>query len=260
MKKILYIGCLDPHDGRDGKADLFCKAEVTEGRLSISGVIGPLRSGNARGGCGQIDGEFKHAYSKYDDKRYNPESLIKAEDIDYAEGWNEGKWLQFLDIWHRWHLNDMRAECEHQRDLGWNDLAQQKITLFFWTLKPEILEKQKQLKEEAEELIKNTGRHYLNRADRKIYGLEWMITTVCHELKAGDARFYEPGTGYKGTHEEKTRGWLDYTKYPEVGILSKPCPVCGYKYGTDWKYEELPAEVVEFISDLPDASKDPAWI
>lgn len=27
---------------------------------------------------------------------------------------------QMLAIWRRWHLNDMRAGCEHQRALGWN--------------------------------------------------------------------------------------------------------------------------------------------
>lgn len=44
------------------------------------------------------------------------------------EGYHFGKirWLyskdrikKILDIWDRWHLNDMRAECEHQRELGW---------------------------------------------------------------------------------------------------------------------------------------------
>lgn len=24
-----------------------------------------------------------------------------------------------VELWDRWHLNDMRAECEHQRALGW---------------------------------------------------------------------------------------------------------------------------------------------
>jgi hypothetical protein len=42
-----------------------------DGRFSISGVIGPLPSGNALGGCGQIDMEFAHRNDNDNDKRYS---------------------------------------------------------------------------------------------------------------------------------------------------------------------------------------------
>lgn len=34
----------------------------------------------------------------------------------------------------------------------------------------------------------------------------------------------------------------------------------GYKYGSAWKHQEVPAEVVEFIESLPDADRQPAWV
>jgi hypothetical protein len=52
---------------------------------------------------------------------------------------------------------------------------------------------------------------------------------------------------------------LYQSEHPE-GILMKPCPVCGYKYGTAWNKEELPEEVIEFLQSLPDTPIKPAWI
>ena len=71
---------------------IYCRIEMKDNRLSISGVEGPLRSGNARGGCGQIEGHLK------------PEHINK-----FAPGWTHAKMREFLRIWGRWHLNDMRA-------------------------------------------------------------------------------------------------------------------------------------------------------
>jgi hypothetical protein len=116
MKKIVRIGKIRPEWTQKG-FDIFCKVILEDGRLSMSGVMGPLASGNARGGCGQIDMEFKHRDMEDNDKRYS--GLIKASNIEFAPGWDKDKWFDFLDIWKEWHLNDMQAGCEHQRELEW---------------------------------------------------------------------------------------------------------------------------------------------
>ena len=36
-----------------------------------------------------------------------------------AEGLTPALVFRLLDVWTRWHLNGMRAGCEHQRALGW---------------------------------------------------------------------------------------------------------------------------------------------
>lgn len=100
-----------------------------EGRLSISGVIGPYPSGNARGGCGQIDMEFQDsAYSKVKltasmiitELKFNNDTYTNKEEIRFSPGWNVAKFKKLLEIWSNWHLNDMKAGCVHQRELGWD--------------------------------------------------------------------------------------------------------------------------------------------
>ncbi|MBK9272780.1 MAG: hypothetical protein IPM48_14440 [Saprospiraceae bacterium] len=132
MEKILYIG--DVNLGyKKANSKIFCKVKIEEpeytyrgiggwnkketkpATLSISGVIGPRKSGNADGSCGQIDMDFWHRDGKYRDDK-----LIKPKDIKFSEGWDAIKWLDFLDVWENWHLNDLTAGCEHQIALGWD--------------------------------------------------------------------------------------------------------------------------------------------
>jgi len=114
FSKVVRIGRVPC--GRNS-ADLFCKAEIKDGRLSITGVVGPNQTGNARGGYGQICMEFAHRNPADNDRRYR--EPIEPDQITFAPGWDKEKWLDFLDLWERWHLNDMKAGCEHQRKLGW---------------------------------------------------------------------------------------------------------------------------------------------
>ena len=55
------------------------------------------------------------------------------------------------------------------------------------------------------------------------------------------------------------RGWVRFDK-DERGILCKPCPVCGYEYGTKWLFEEVPEEILEWLKNLPDTKVRPAWV
>lgn len=61
--------------------------------------------------------EFAHRDPAQNDKRtINPTT---PDEIVFSDGWTADKWLDFLDVWHKWHLNDMQSGCEHQRALGW---------------------------------------------------------------------------------------------------------------------------------------------
>lgn len=95
MEKIVRIGTM-----LSGKryASVYAHISWEDERLSICGTIGPLPSGGALGSSGQID-------------------QPKIE--NFAQGWNQALLDKFFQIWKRWHLNDLRAECEHQRALGW---------------------------------------------------------------------------------------------------------------------------------------------
>jgi len=104
MEKIIKPGKVEGHK-------VFCKITTKEEsnqlKLSITGVIGPMRNGNAHGG-GQIvmDWRGKNAH--------NPK-------VTFSPGWSQKLFDKFLDIWDKWHLNDIQAGCEHQRALGWNN-------------------------------------------------------------------------------------------------------------------------------------------
>jgi hypothetical protein len=114
MNKIIHPCDVPMWDGK--KYPMFCKIEFKGGNLSISGVIGPRSSGNAKGGCGQIDMEFDHQDKTENDSRYD--NLIKAATLRFTDGWNLAAWYKFLHVWHVWHLNDMKSNCEHQEAKG----------------------------------------------------------------------------------------------------------------------------------------------
>jgi hypothetical protein len=69
---------------------LYLSIKWDGSRLSISGVVGPTDSGNARGSCGQVI-----------------DSLLAIE--KYAKGWDRASAVKLARLWRRWHLNDMRA-------------------------------------------------------------------------------------------------------------------------------------------------------
>lgn len=96
---------------------VFVEVHYRDGRLSLTGVEGPNRHGNAVGSCGQIDMHYAHRDPRDNDPRER--ALVRPADFNFAPGWDAGRWLDLLDVWKRWHLNDMRSGCEHQRALGW---------------------------------------------------------------------------------------------------------------------------------------------
>lgn len=83
LNKVIRIG-----SGAYG--NVFCKIEYKAGRLSITGVEGPKRNGDAIGGCGQI---------------IMREWGIKT----YAPGWTAQLEAEFRTVWDKWHLNGMQA-------------------------------------------------------------------------------------------------------------------------------------------------------
>ena len=99
MEKVLRLGTSKTYGGRT--FSVFAKVKYDGERLSIVGVEGPLPTGNALGGCGQI-----HDTILGDD--FVPNSAMGQPMVD-----------DFIALWKRYHLNDMHSGCEHQRAMGW---------------------------------------------------------------------------------------------------------------------------------------------
>ena len=94
FSKIVRIGTAATYGGR--RYSVYCKIEYRNGRLYITGVEGPLTSGNCIGSAGQIDMNI----------------------TKYAPGWDAEQESRFREVWQRWNLNNMRSACEHQRARG----------------------------------------------------------------------------------------------------------------------------------------------
>ncbi|MFA4971502.1 MAG: hypothetical protein WC683_02735 [bacterium] len=182
-------------------------------RLSLTGVEGPLSNGDAKGGCGQID-------------------LVNVTQpfpgIDVAK---------LAEVWNRWHLNDMRAGCEHQRK-DWD--VTEKVEVIEYMLKTEHYTARNNLVESGvAELVKNGSTAV---TERQRFLLSLPLSTL-HPL---DVSFYRVHK-----RETKATGWVRPEEHPK-GLLNKPCPECGYKYGSQWLYEEVPEDVIAFLKSLPE--------
>lgn len=91
MNKIIRLG-------KSNSGNIYCRIKYENGRLLINGVEGPYLNGDCKGGAGQIVMYL----------------LGNEKDIAPAPGWDLEKIKMFLELWDRWHLNDMRAGSESQ--------------------------------------------------------------------------------------------------------------------------------------------------
>lgn len=152
---------------------------------------------------------------------------------------------EILRLWELYHLNDMHPECEHQHVEGWHKLASKKVTLYHWRLTSEAINEQKAAEKAAISALKAGETFTPNEQQTFISRLPYGLTTHTDTLPENVTKYYEPKkphyAGDTGHTETKACGWLRETEHPE-GILSKACPVCGYKYGTGWVYFPIPAE------------------
>lgn len=224
-------------------ANAYAEITFRDGKLSIHGVVGPMSSGNCKGSCGQCVDEIRN-----------------GEPVD---GWTAEMLHKFCGIWDEWHLNDMRPYCQHQKELGWRELAHKEVTLYHYRLCTEVTNAQRRIKREALEVLKAGKAVQLLPEEQMWMNLEYAITSHTEELPEKIESYYEPKkplyAGDKGATEVKTLGWLRPEEHPE-GILTKPCPVCGYKYGSAWLKEEVPADVIDWLFSLPDTKTTPAWV
>lgn len=161
---------------------LTIDVELTNDRLSISADLRRPGAFDIDAG-GQMDKTIREA--------------LDADTINYASGWTAERLRELLDIWARWHLNDMRAECEHQRaGVAVDD-------------------------------------------DDVSAGTPWNARPI-DPTRPTNAY----GRHYPGQHSSSWNmlAWVRRDEHPH-GLLSYPCPTCGYKYGSAWLTEEIPADV-----------------
>jgi hypothetical protein len=134
-----------------------------------------------------VDGDLHglDVHAQDGDKVYTTESCGQIRD-DLA------KWFPEVAPLLPWHMNDMKAGCEHQEAEGW---AERPI--------------------DPSKPTNAYGKHYPGQAHDSWNMLVW--------VRADEF---------------------------EGGLLSAPCPTCGYKYGSAWLKRELPAEIIKLAETV----------
>lgn len=225
---------------KNRQANAYVKITYDGKRLSFSGVIGPKSNGKCFGAAGQCVKEISRGTPK--------------------PPWNNAMLQKLCAIWDEWHLNDLRPYCRHQKDLGWDEMAREELTLCHYRLNQAARAEQSQAKEAALAALRNGASFTPTPRQTRLSRLP-LFLDVYEPLSQEQKELYEPCHSITGTPftESKNRGWVLFSK-DKRGLLCRPCPVCGYKYGASWLYEEVPQDVLDWLFSLPETKSKPAWV
>jgi len=136
---------------------------------------------------------------------------------DYVQDWTmlRAQFDRIVEVWREWHLNGMRAGCKHQRAAGW------RVCPGHYSA---------QAREEWDESGMPIYRHK---------GLR-----VSYPNCDGKEENFWTSHWYMVDRESSR-----YKSTPRCSLdgVGKPCPECGYKYGTQWLHDELPQAVIDEV-------------
>lgn len=201
--------------------------------LHITGVVGPRSNGDeyAAGQC-------------YDTMRQGVAN----------EGWTADMLYKLLDIWQRWHMNDMKPYCEHQVDWDGGKLCK----LYEYKMSDDTRKRLDTLKESIHNMLIAGDSVQLSESQRTLLGSKYFVKTAVDTAPEGNELYKEYTKHARELYPlESDTKWGD--KHPD-GILAKPCPVCGYKWGSSWRAERVPEEVLQWLESLPESTRKPAWV
>lgn len=201
--------------------------------LHITGVVGPRSNGDCYS-AGQC----------YDTMRQGVAN----------EGWTADSLYKLLDIWERWHMNDTKPYCEHQRDWDGGKVCK----LYEYKMSDDTRKRRDRLKESIHNRLLDGFNVRLSIDERKLLGSKYFVTTAVDTAPEG-YELYKEYTKRARELYPLDSGVSYGDKHPD-GILTKPCPVCGYKWGSSWRAERVPEEVLQWLESLPDSTRKPAWV
>lgn len=151
---------------------------------------------------------------------------------------------EIFRFWQLYHLNGMKAACEHQRAAGWEEIAAETVTAHIYTMTADAITERNAAERRIIEAAKRGETVTATEAEQKALNRKYEIKCFGDETPAEIGKYYK----LKRT-EEKRLGWLRETEHPR-GILGRACPVCGYRYGTSWLYSHIPEKDLERIREI----------
>jgi len=168
---------------------------------------------------------------------------------DVAEHIKTPLFKEIYSFWKKYHLNDLHAACEHQAALGWEDKSTTEVELYTFCMTSETLSRKRHLTDSIMGKIKNGETFQATKEEQHLLCLEYSFEHYNKNLDPSKSGFYE-----LDKTEVKTLGWLYEKQHPD-GLLRRPCPVCGYKYGTAWHYRAIPETDLNRIKEIIETGK-----
>ena len=156
-------------------------------------------------------------------------------------------------LWKQYHLNDSHPECEHQARMHWPEKANEEVALYHWRLTREASDLKNYVEKAAIAALRAGETFTPTPEQTHIASLNYSLTTSTPTPPENISQYYEPKkpfyAGDEGHVEKRRLGCLREDEHPD-GILGKPCPVCGYRYGTYWNYFPVPRDDEQIILNL----------
>lgn len=149
---------------------------------------------------------------------------------------------RLCDIWEVRHLNGMSPACEHQRAEDW---GKEQVEVITYKLTHEAYEMRQAAIGKASAAAVSGVVADLDPTERALLACKWYADI----FQPPDADSPLSGCYEVGKRETKHTGWVHPHEHPR-GVLGKPCPVCGYKYGNAWMHYVLPAGIIEEVREL----------
>ena len=183
-----------------------------------------------------ISGDCQHSGGQISELLVHP-SLMPAP------GWDAAKLARLRELWERWHLNSLRAGCEHQRAAGW---GAREVTARQYALTPTAATQRRQLSDAILDAAKRGAPVELTDDERALLAIDHMFTLYGDDAPPDAAAPFvalRRESVVRATH-------VLHSESAAHGLLCKPCPVCGYKYGSVWLTEALPGAVLDELRAL----------
>jgi len=165
-----------------------------------------------------------------------------------------------------WHLNDMKAACKHQEELGWGNgktialtsdtlTEAQRLTIDGNTDKVASKKRQNEYLKRWDEILYNDLA--AARAVKAAKGMEPINTVTVSDIEELRQAKWFPRRPIVKRVQEWLKGQIAKDIPVEVfdaaiykDCMMAPCPVCGYEYGSQWLKRELPEEIIKLAETV----------
>lgn len=263
VKVINPTNSYGENDDDKSKFQNYIKIKFKDNVLSITGVMGPMKNGDCKGSAGQCIDTICDIHDRYYITEIN-------------DGFTELSLNKFVKIWEEWHLNNAKPYDKKMKKLGWDKLAKKEIYEVEFDLTHDIHEIIRSIESEMMENIKTSGKAQISKTEKMLLNLPLSLTKYFYSDKNITApKYYKIATNIhtKNPDIKKTilgcvqpKGRMKRDKFafgndghPD-GLLGKLCEESGNCYGKSWYFHEVPEDVLEWLYNLPDSKKDPAWV